>query len=191
MTVSSFELKRGDVEQNWPPLVCTAAMQACLDAQPSSVTDSEACGTYYPLNRCRIPWRGVTLFGSPDDLTALNQAKASLNASLPATLRVDYRAYGVMEKVSPTQLARVLAGWKSKEPYGDLEDGGSVTATAVKNQLTAFGQAQSLIPAAQQVVYQQSFVAWRYTRPGGTTLYALFFSSASRLIILETRNTTP
>ncbi|PZR07542.1 MAG: hypothetical protein DI536_27095 [Archangium gephyra] len=161
------------------------AVQSCLDALSSN--DSEACGAWYPVTRCVLPWRGVQLFDTPDDVTALVNATASINAQLPAGKSVAWRGYGTQDVLRAVDLPRVINGWKAREPYGDLVNTGSITATALKNELTAFGNAQALIPATQQVVYQQSFVAQRFERNGGKTkLYLLFFASAARVTVLET-----
>lgn len=187
VSVKTLEISRADAYEVWPSLECQAPVQACLDALPAGVVDSEVCGSYYPVKRCQLPWRGVQLFNSPDDVTALNAAITSIAAQLPAGKTVAYRAYGTPDIMRNADLPRVLNGWKSREVYGDLVDLGSVTQTALRNELTSFGNAQSLIPAAQQVVYQQSFVAQRYSRNGGTTkLYVLFFASAARVVVFET-----
>lgn len=185
VAVKTLELQRGDAYENWPPLQCAPAVQSCLDALSSN--DSEACGAWYPVTRCVLPWRGVQLFDTPDDVTALVNATASINAQLPAGKSVAWRGYGTQDVLRAVDLPRVINGWKAREPYGDLVNTGSITATALKNELTAFGNAQALIPATQQVVYQQSFVAQRFERNGGKTkLYLLFFASAARVTVLET-----
>ncbi len=187
MSVKTLELSRESPEAVWPSLECQAPVQACLDALPPGVVDSEACGAYYPVKRCQLPWRAVQFFNSPDDVTALETAIAAISAQLPAGKTVAYRAYGMQDIMRNADFPRVLNGWRAREVYGDLVDLGAVTQTALRNELTAFGTAQSLIPAAQQVVYQQSFVAQRFSRNGGRTkLYVLFFSSAARVVVFET-----
>jgi len=186
--VKTIAITRDDVEQTWPPLQCEASVQSCLDALPSGATDAEACGAWYPVTRCALPWRSVQLFSSPDDLTALVNARASVTAALPQWKQVNYRAYGAQDFVPNTKVASVLNGWKRLEPYGDLVDTGPRTAAQVKTELTAFGgHAETLITATQQTVLQQSFVAQRYERANGTiVMYALWFSGAARLTVLET-----
>lgn len=185
VSVKTLELQRGDAYENWPPLQCTPAVQSCLDGLTSN--DSEACGGWYPVTRCVLPWRGVQLFNTPDDVTALVNATTAINAQLPAGKSVAWRGYGMQDILRAADLPKVINGWKAREPYGDLVNTGTITPTALRNELTAFGNAQALIPATQQVVYQQSFVAQRFERNGGKTkLYLLFFASAARVTVLET-----
>lgn len=191
VAVKTVELTRADVETTWPPVQCAATVQSCLDALPAGATDAESCGTWYQVSRCQLPWRGASLFPSPDDLTALTTATGQVNDQLPHWKQAAFRAYGVNGVSSPSAIAKVLAAWKVTEPYGDLVDAGAVTAGQLNTQLAAFGNAQRLVPAAQQVVYQQSFTAWRFTRGAGVSLYALYFASAARLVILETTELVP
>ncbi|MGV3621545.1 MAG: hypothetical protein ACO1OB_12045 [Archangium sp.] len=185
VSVKTLELQRGDAYENWPPLQCTPAVQSCLDGLTSN--DAERCGGWYPVTRCVLPWRGVQLFNTPDDVTALVNATTSINAQLPVGKSVTWRGYGLQDILRPADLPKVVNGWKAREPYGDLVNTGSISATVLRNELTAFGNAQSLITATQQVVYQQSFVAQRFERNGGKTkLYLLFFAGTARVTVLET-----
>jgi len=61
----------------------------------------------------------------------------------------------------------------------------------VKAALKAFGNAEPMVPAAQKVVYQQSFVARRYVRGQSGVVYALYFSNAARLVLIETNELLP
>lgn len=190
--VKGIELNRGDAYELWPSLSCTPAVQSCLDAMPAGAIDSEACGTWYPVMRCQVPWRGVQLFNTPDDVSALTTAVSTIQAQLPSYKWVAFRGYGTPDVMRNADFPKVLSGWKSREPYGDLVDVGDLTATALRNELRAFGNAESLITATQQTVLQQSFVARKFQRSNGTiALYVIFSATAARVTVLETGSLQP
>lgn len=191
VAVKTFALTRGDVESVFPPLQCSATVQACLNALPAGSLDSESCGTWYPVTRCSLPWRRVEMISSPDDLTALVQARDAVNAQLPSTKQVSFRAYATLDRVPLSQVSKVWLGWRAKEGVTDLVDVGDATETQVKAALKAFGNAEPMVPAAQKVVYQQSFVARRYVRGQSGVVYALYFSNAARLVLIETNELLP
>lgn len=187
VAVKTFGLTRADVYETYPQVTCTPEVQACLDGLPAGTTDSERCGTWYQVRRCTLPWQKVNLFASPDDLTALTQARDAANAQLPAGKRTAFKAWGVMESVSAANVALVLNSWKTAEATAaGLVDAGPVSEAQVRAELKTFGNADPLVTAAQTVVYQQSLVARRYLRGTTGVVYVLYFSGAQRLVVLET-----
>lgn len=191
VAVKTLALTRNDVELQFPPLQCAESVQACLNALPSGALDSESCGAWYAVTRCSLPWRRAEMISSPDDLTALVQARDAVNAQLPWTKQVSFRAYATLDRVPLSQVSKVWLGWRVKEGVTDLVDVGDATEAQVKAALKAFGNAESMVPAAQKVVSQQSFVARRYVRGQSGVVYALYFSNAARLVLIETNELLP
>ncbi len=188
LAVADFSITRGDAEARWPIPQCEAPVQACLDALPPGTSETESCGGYYPVTRCNLPDTLPQLGASPDDVSKLDAEVARINALLPSTKRVSYRAFYVQGFSSRApSFATVLRAYLA-QTSGGQSDEGIITTTQLNADLNAFA-AKGLVPAAQQVVYQQSFQANRL-RTGGLTEEVLYFPSAARLVVLQL-STTP
>jgi hypothetical protein len=193
VTVNRLELTRDDPENHWPMAQCSPSVQACLDALPLGTVDTEPCGDYHTVTRCNLPSQLPELGLAPDDLTALNQALAAINAVLPSHKRVAARDYYVQGYSStPPPFVQVRAAFAAFEQLEQVVDRGALTSSTLTTDLAGFG-AQSLVPAAQQVVFQNSFQAHKLTwermvAPGAmqwTTLDLLYFPAAGRLVVFE------
>ncbi len=186
-------ITREDAYDVWPPPECEAAVQACLDTLGLIETDTEVCGSYRQTTRCNIRSILPTLGLAPDDRSALDAALMSVRAQLPANRIVGARNFYVQGRTDrPSSLAQVATALLVQEQLTTQPLEAPISTSALNQDLAGFG-AQGLVPAAQQVVFSNSFQAARvkYQRlvaagaTQRTTLELLYFPGAARLVVLE------
>ncbi len=123
------------------------------------------------------------LGGSPDDLTALNQATVQANAGLMAPKSVSYSAFYIQNySDNAPKLEQVVAAWLNQVSLTGAVNDGARTTTQLNADLNAFN-AKPMIAAAQKVVFQQSYKAAR-VRVGNTWYELLHFPTAARLVVI-------
>ncbi|MCU0702269.1 MAG: hypothetical protein MUC96_37710 [Myxococcaceae bacterium] len=180
-TVKAVELTSADPYTVWPPTRCPTAVRTCLTATPIGATDFGDCGSYREVSVCGLPNQVTQLYPSPDDQTALQQALAALQ--VPAGKSVTFTAYGTSNTRNvPMEL--VAQGWK-QTTNSPATVGATLTPGQVNTLLDGWN-ARSMVPAAQAVVYQQSFRAIRLDEPGATHV-VLLFQSAFRMVVITLR----
>ena len=184
--VKTVQVTTADPYQVWPSATCTEPVRTCLAATAIGATDFGDCGTYRQVNRCGLPNQVPALFGSPDDLTALNQALALITP--PAGKTVTFGAFGLFDNRNVT--ADLAArGWL-RQVGGTGTVGASLTPGQV-NALLDGWNARSLVPALQQTVLQNSFKAVRVdslSASGAPELHVVvLFIGASRLTVFSLR----
>ena len=184
--VKTVEVTTADPYQVWPAAACTEPVRACLAATPLGATDFGDCGTYRQVNRCGLPHQVPALFGSPDDLSALNQALALV--APPAGRTVTFGAFGLFDNRNVT--ADLAArGWLRQ--VGGTGTVGAVLTPGQVNTLLDGWNARSLVPALQHTVLQNSFKAIRVDSISSTGAQELhivvLFTTASRLTVFSLR----
>jgi hypothetical protein len=180
-TVKAIDLTMADPYEVWPPTRCPTAVRTCLDATPVGATDFGDCGSFREVSVCGLPNQVTQLYPSPDDLTALTQARAALQ--VPAGKSVTFAAYGTSNTRSvPMEL--VAEGWR-RTTNSTATVGPTLTAGQVNTLLDGWN-ARSMVPAAQRVVLQNSFRAIRLDEPGATHV-VLLFQSAFRMVVVTLR----
>jgi hypothetical protein len=178
----------------WPTdHACKPATQACLEALPAGVTDTESCGLYRDVSLCDLPWVLPGLGASPDDNRALTQAVAAANRALPDNQTVAFESFWVAGQTDAAPaFARVIDAFVA---HARLEDDfvrrGVIPHGQLDAALAAY-QASGVLPAAKTTVYSDVFeVALldqeRLVAPGAsqwTSKYLLYFPEAYRLVVL-------
>lgn len=179
-TVKAIELTSADPYDVWPPTRCPTAVRTCLAATPVGTTDFGDCGSFREVSVCGLPNQVTGLYPSPDDQTALRQALAGLQ--VPTGKSVTF-AYGT-SNTRGVSMELVAQGWL-RTTNSTAAVGAALTPGQVNTLLDGWN-ARSLVPAAQAVVYQNSFRAIRLDEPGATHV-VLLFQNAFRLVVITLR----
>lgn len=191
--VSAEGLTREDAYEVWPPEQCVDAVQQCLDGLAPGNTDTSSCGSYRQVQKCNSPARLPQLGQAPDDLTALDAAVAAANAGLSAGQSVTAKDFYVQAfSARAPSLELVTRAYEFELRNEAPVRVGTLTRSALDDALDGY-HAKAVVPAAQQVVFQQAFqtMALTSTRrsPRGpsvaVTSELLYFPSAGRLVVIE------
>jgi len=194
MRVTELELTTQDPYVVWPAPVCTAELQACLDALPFGTYDASSCGSFDNVRTCRIT-KVLPIVDDASTTEEIANLVDAANAQLPPEQRVASSGYTYRWASQMPTSAQITWGLINHEKLAGGQDDGPIAEDELIQELTPYHM-EGFVAAARHFAYyntpELSIIRILPGRPVGTglpngnaTLFAILYPLTQQVLTVE------